>query len=556
MEKIKVVLAQTNQTVGDVRGNLNKMFSVVERNSDADFIIFPELFLSGYPPMDLLDIQGFVKEVEGAIYDIISFSCRYPKLAILFGAPLPTKKSVGKRLYNSALVVSNGEIVFRYNKVLLPTYDVFDEARYFESDTSSSNLTPFYYKGIRFGITICEDAWTTSHFFGRELYDIDPICELYKKGVDVFINISSSPFHIGKEKIRYNIIKSHIDKYRKPFIYLNQVGGNDELVFDGRSFMLSGSGKPIFVLSGFREEVYSFFLDDSLQELDSFPFMDEMESLLLALITGLRDYLRKTGFKKVVIGLSGGIDSSLVAAISVMALGKENVIGVAMPSIYSSSDSVRLAKKLAENLGIDFYIVDITDIYMSYINSLSSIFGYKGDIMKDVELFMENIQARIRGNILMSFSNRFGYLVISTGNKSELSVGYTTLYGDMAGGLALISDLPKTMVYKLSRYINREREIIPYEIIERVPSAELRPNQKDQDTLPPYEVLDKILELYIEEMKTYDEIVSLGYDEELVKWVLKAVSRNEYKRRQAPIGIKVTTKAFGIGRRMPIAAKY
>jgi NAD+ synthase (glutamine-hydrolysing) len=284
--------------------------------------------------------------------------------------------------------------------------------------------------------------------------------------------------------------------------------------------------------------------------------MDEMESLLLALITGLRDYLRKTGFKKVVIGLSGGIDSSLVAAISVMALGKENVVGVAMPSIYSSSDSVRLAKKLAENLGIDFYIVDITDIYMSYINSLSSIFGYKGDIMKDVELFMENIQARIRGNILMSFSNRFGYLVISTGNKSELSVGYTTLYGDMAGGLALISDLPKTMVYKLSRYINREREIIPYEIIERVPSAELRPNQKDQDTLPPYEVLDKILELYIEEMKTYDEIVSLGYDEELVKWVLKAVSRNEYKRRQAPIGIKVTTKAFGIGRRMPIAAKY
>ncbi|MCD6127297.1 MAG: NAD+ synthase [Methanomicrobia archaeon] len=542
---MKVTIAQMNPTVGDIKGNMKKMEDVLSKTS-SDLIIFPELYITGYPPRDLLERREFIKKVQKANHEVTLLSKKYPERGILFGTVLPNKNEYGKGLYNSAVLVYNGKILIEEHKSLLPTYDVFDEARYFDP---SSEISTVSFKNEILGISICEDAWNDPDLWLKRNYRIDPIEILVKKGATLLINISASPFSMGKDEIRYRIIRNHALKHKKRFIFVNQVGGNDELIFDGKSMYIDENGNLIDILPSFEEFIKT--IDLGLKNPVPFTPEERISSVYRALVLGLRDYMRKCGFKKAVLGLSGGIDSAVTCCIAVEAMGSENVLGVSMPSEYSSEGSVKDSKKLAENLGIEFKIIPITPIFRSYLSTLKEHFeGRKEDVTE------ENIQARIRGNILMALSNKFGYLVLSTGNKSELAVGYCTLYGDMSGGLAVISDVPKTMVYELAYYINRESEIIPEEIIKKPPSAELRPDQLDQDTLPPYDILDRILHLYLDQYCTYEEIVKEGLDPETVRWVINAVNRNEYKRRQAVPGLKVTTKAFGTGRRMPIAAVY
>jgi len=542
---MKVTIAQMNPTVGDIKGNMKKMEDVLSKTS-SDLIVFPELYITGYPPRDLLERREFIKKVQKANHEVTLLSKKYPERGILFGTVLPNKNEYGKGLYNSAVLVYNGKILIEEHKSLLPTYDVFDEARYFDP---SSEISTVSFKNEILGISICEDAWNDPDLWLKRNYRIDPIEILVKKGATLLINISASPFTMGKDEIRYRIIRNHALKHKKRFIFVNQVGGNDELIFDGKSMYIDENGNLIDILPSFEEFIKT--IDLGLKNPVPFTPEERISSVYRALVLGLRDYMRKCGFKKAVLGLSGGIDSAVTCCIAVEAMGSENVLGVSMPSEYSSEGSVKDSKKLAENLGIEFKIIPITPIFRSYLSTLKEHFeGRKEDVTE------ENIQARIRGNILMALSNKFGYLVLSTGNKSELAVGYCTLYGDMSGGLAVISDVPKTMVYELAYYINRESEIIPEEIIKKPPSAELRPDQLDQDTLPPYDILDRILHLYLDQYCTYEEIVKEGLDPETVRWVINAVNRNEYKRRQAVPGLKVTTKAFGTGRRMPIAAVY
>jgi len=545
---MKITACQLNPTVGDIEGNIAKLKAAVinESAKRTDLVIFSELYICGYPPMDLLDKRWFIKRCLKGIEEVIEFSKKFPKIGILFGAPTLTNKDFGRGLFNSALLVNDGNIIFQQNKSLLPTYDVFDEARYFDP-ADSINIVEF--KGKKIGISICEDAWNVEELWPRKLYNIDPIETLAKLGADILVNISASPFFIGKEEIRFKIVKSHVEKYKVPFIFVNQVGGNDELIFDGRSILLRKDLKPYRVFSSFQEEVFTFDINDDIFE----PYFPEnkIETLYNALKLGIKDYLKKCGFKKVVIGLSGGIDSAVTCSLAVASLGKDNVLGVLMPGPFSSEGSVKDSIKLAENLGIDYKIISIKEVFNSYLKTLQPHFKDKPP-----DITEENLQARIRGNILMAISNKFGHLVLSTGNKSELAVGYCTLYGDMSGGLAVISDVPKVMVYELAEFINKDNEIIPKEIIKKPPSAELRPEQKDEDSLPPYEILDKILQYYIEEGFSEEEIIDLGFNSDTVRWVIKTVNRNEYKRKQAAPGLKVTSKAFGIGRRMPIAAKY
>ena len=542
---MKVTIAQMNPMVGDIKGNMKKMEDVLSKTS-SDLIIFPELYITGYPPRDLLERREFIKKVQKANHEVTLLSEKYPERGILFGTVLPNKNEYGKGLYNSAVLVYNGKILIEEHKSLLPTYDVFDEARYFDP---SSEISTVSFKNEILGISICEDAWNDPDLWLKRNYRIDPIEILVKKGATLLINISASPFSMGKDEIRYRIIRNHALKHKKRFIFVNQVGGNDELIFDGKSMYIDENGNLIDILPSFEEFIKT--IDLGLKNPVPFTPEERISSVYRALVLGLRDYMRKCGFKKAVLGLSGGIDSAVTCCIAVEAMGSENVLGVSMPSEYSSEGSVKDSKKLAENLGIEFKIIPITPIFRSYLSTLKEHFeGRKEDVTE------ENIQARIRGNILMALSNKFGYLVLSTGNKSELAVGYCTLYGDMSGGLAVISDVPKTMVYELAYYINRESKIIPEEIIKKPPSAELRPDQLDQDTLPPYDILDRILHLYLDQYCTYEEIVKEGLDPETVRWVINAVNRNEYKRRQAVPGLKVTTKAFGTGRRMPIAAVY
>jgi len=512
-----------------------------------DLVILPELFLCGYPPRDLLERHWFIQQSLEAVDQLRALSQRYPKTGILVGAPLPTGRPTGKGLYNAALLICNGEVVFQQNKSLLPTYDVFDEARYFDPADQVA-VVPF--RGEMLGISICEDAWNDPELWLRVPYDADPIASLAAAGATLLINISASPFWVGKDTIRYRLLSNHARRHCLPFIFVNQVGANDELIFDGRSLVVNGSGQPVVIFPSFREEVQTVDTQ-AMSPLPAYTPEPRLESIYQALVLGIRDYTRKTGFRQVVLGLSGGIDSSLACCLAVDALGPENVLGVSMPSPYSSAGSIEDARQLAQNLGIRFLVIPITDIFNAYLDTLTPCFeGRPPDVTE------ENIQSRIRGNILMALSNKFGYLVLTTGNKSELAVGYCTLYGDMSGGLAVIADLPKTVVYELARYVNREREIIPQACLTKPPSAELRPNQTDQDTLPPYNILDGILQLYIDEGKSLAEIVAQGYEQETVAWVLRAVDRNEYKRWQAPPGLKVTSKAFGMGRRMPVAARY
>ncbi len=547
---MRITLAQLNPVVGDLKGNISKLKNALDQASgdSSDLLILPELFLVGYPPKDLLERRWFIEQVKQAIDEIVKISNNYPETGILFGAPLPTGKDTGKGLYNSAIFVYRGIIQSTNYKSLLPTYDVFDETRYFDP---SPDIHPVPFKGEMLGISVCEDAWNTQQLWpkGRH-YTFDPIEGLRKKGANLFINISASPYEMGKEEFRYQLIRSHAQKHKIPFVFVNQIGGNDELIFDGRSLCIDKDGEPIVVFPAFNEQIRT--VETNLTGTPGiYTPQDKIESVYMALILGIRDYLRKCGFTKAVVGLSGGIDSALVCCLAKEAIGSQNVLGISMPSPFSSKGSVEDSRELTKRIGIQFKVIPISEIYDSYLKTLEEQFTDK-----EFDITEENIQARIRGNILMAFSNKFGHLVLSTGNKSELSVGYCTLYGDMSGGLSVLSDVPKTLVYELAHYINRKSEIIPKQIIQKPPSAELKPNQVDQDTLPPYPILDQILHQYIEEESSPDEIIGMGFDSNTVKWVVKTVELSEYKRSQAALGLKVTSKAFGVGRRMPIAAKH
>lgn len=546
---MEIAMAQLNPVVGDVTGNVERLSQMARAaaHHGAELVIFPELCVCGYPPLDLLERQWFIRQVQDGVAEVARFSGTFDGVGILFGAPVPTGRSNGKSLYNAALLAVAGEIAAIRSKALLPTYDVFDEARYF-SPAADIQVVPF--KGERLGIHVCEDAWTDL-IVGppAKLYDQNPVAELVAQGATMLINISASPFSVGKELQRQRMLAQHAQRAGVPFAYVNQVGGNDELIFDGNSLCLDERGRVVAAARAFDEDLVLVDLDDATP-LAAWEPQEGIASVHDALVLGLRDYCQKCGFERVVMGLSGGIDSAVTCALAVRALGPERVWGISMPSRYSSQGSLDDARALAENLGIRYDVIPIAPMHQSYLDALAPYFsGLEPDVAE------ENIQARIRGNILMAMSNKFGHLLLTTGNKSELAVGYCTLYGDMSGGLAVISDVPKTMVYRLARYINRDGNIIPEASICKPPSAELRPNQTDQDTLPPYEVLDAILERYVEQGLSVAEIAAMGYDRDTVHWVARTVDRNEFKRKQAAPGLRVTTKAFGIGRRMPIAAR-
>ncbi|ABZ85331.1 nad+ synthetase [Heliomicrobium modesticaldum Ice1] len=552
---MKIAIAQYNPVVGDIANNLTKAVDAWSRaaQAGASLIVFSELYLTGYPPKDLLEKPWFIDRTEAALNELVRRSVDYPDTAILIGAPLRWDNPAGKGLANAAWLIGGGKVLHHQAKSLLPTYDVFDEARYFDPAPS---VVPVPFGGEQLGISVCEDAWNDPAFWPqRRRYDRDPIEELARQGATVLINISASPFEMSKEETRYRLIRSHAVRYGIPFVYVNQVGANDELIFDGGSMVFDRQGTLLALSPAFREDLTVVDLKQATQDQPgapaSFVAQDRVASVHDALVLGIADYLRKSGFTKAVVGLSGGIDSAVTCCLAAEALGAENVLGISMPSPYSSMGSVEDSRLLAANLGVPFKVIPIADIYHAYLFTLEEHFeGRKADVTE------ENLQARIRGNMLMAFSNKFGHLLLSTGNKSELATGYCTLYGDMSGGLSVLSDVPKTLVYELAEHINREREIIPRIIIEKAPSAELRPGQKDQDTLPPYPVLDAILQLYIEEGQSAEAIIERGFEAEMVRWVIKTVNRSEYKRRQAAPGLKVTSKAFGVGRRMPVAAKY
>jgi NAD+ synthase (glutamine-hydrolysing) len=546
---MKVTIVQLNPVVGDISGNLERAKVILADNSaiGADLIVFPELFLVGYPPKDLLEKAWFIQKVDQAINVLVQTSADYPETGLIIGAPLPTGRDTGKGLANTALLIYQGEVLLVQQKSLLPTYDVFDEARHFDPAIETQVIS---FKGEQLGISICEDAWNDPDFLPEHLlYDDDPIQKLADQGATLLINISASPFYFGKDELRYNLIRNHAQKHQIPFVFVNQIGGNDDLIFDGGSMCFDGKGNPILVAPFFNEHIQTVDMSKAGVPGSYLPY-EKIDAVYQALVLGLRDYITKCGFKKAVVGLSGGIDSALTATLAVAALGKENVLGITMPSQFSSGGSVEDSRQLANNLEIEFQVIPIAPVYQAYLQTLAKHFvGSEADVTE------ENIQARIRGNILMAFSNKFGYLALSTGNKSELAVGYCTLYGDMSGGLSVISDVPKTIVYELAEFVNRQKEIIPENTIRKAPSAELRPDQVDQDTLPPYPILDKILFYYIEEGYSLEEIVEQGIERETVQWVIRTVDRNEYKRKQAAPGLKVTSKAFGVGRRMPVAKK-
>jgi NAD+ synthase (glutamine-hydrolysing) len=546
---MRITIAQLNPVVGDIEGNVSRIADVlpIAAKDRADLVVFPELILTGYPPKDLLEFPGFISQVKAGLDRVVAVSASYHELGIVVGAPAPTAQPEGKPLFNTAFLVHAGKVLFQQPKMLLPTYDVFDELRYFKPG-DSNDVVPF--QNERLGLSVCEDFWNEPGAWAKRLYPFDPIDMLAGKGATLLINISASPFSVGKEAVRYRLLRDHAETHGLKFVFVNQVGGNDDLVFDGRSLVVDERGAARCVLPSFEEAVVTIDTAD-LGTAAPYELEREIVSVRKALVLGTRDYVRKCGFAKVVIGLSGGIDSAVTAAIAVDALGRENVLGIAMPSPYSSRESLEDAGELAKNLGIALEVIGISGLMDAYGGALDDAFKGLGEDVTE-----ENIQARVRGNILMAFSNKFGYLPLSTGNKSELAVGYCTLYGDMSGGLSVISDLPKTMVFEVARLFNAGGTVIPERTIAKAPSAELKPGQKDQDTLPPYEVLDRILERHIDRHESVGEIVAAGFDADTVTWVVDTVRKNEYKRKQAAPGIKVTSKAFGSGRRMPIAAKY
>ncbi len=542
---MKIYIGQINPTVGALTANAEMIERVDKEGirAGADVVMVPELAVVGYPPLDLLDRDVFIDAAQQVASSLIRMT---GDVALIFGCITRNRSWCGKPVHNSAIVAQRGKLLLEQHKMLLPTYDVFDELRYFEPARSVSVVE---LAGMRAGVSICEDFWYDDEILGTKLYCENPVDQLARQGAEVFLNISASPFNAGKRKARYELFSRIAQRYGAPLVYANVVGGNDELLFDGSSIVIDRTGRTIFCAPAFEEHGALVHLNGS--PCESVLSHGNDEEIGCALILGVRDYIRKCGFREVVIGLSGGIDSAVTAALAVEALGAEHVTGIAMPSQFSSQGSVDDARALAQNLGIAFHLMPIDSIYQPYEAALDQLFGEK-----KFDITNENVQARIRGNILMAWSNRTGAMVLSTGNKSEMAVGYCTLYGDMAGGLALLGDVYKTMVYRVANWLNRKRAVIPQSSITKPPSAELRPNQTDQDSLPPYEVLDEILKLYIEEWQEVDAIAARGFDRELVARILKLVDTNEFKRRQAAPTLRVSTKAFGSGRQMPIAQRW
>ncbi|HWY22404.1 MAG TPA: NAD+ synthase [Candidatus Acidoferrum sp.] len=543
---MKIALGQINPTVGDFSGNAAKHIEFARRAqaSGAGLILFPELSVCGYPPRDLVERPSFVARNRETA-ELIAKQTQ--GMAVICGLVTPAHSETGKSVMNSAALLQDGKIAFLQSKMLLPTYDVFDEMRNF-APAKSQDL--FSFCGNRMALTICEDAWNDKLFWPKRLYTVDPIETLIRAGGNFVLNISSSPFWIGKRELRRDMLASIARHHKVPVALVNQVGGNDSLIFDGSSIVLNPEGEVIAQGRSFEEDLIYFDSKTLTGDLHE-QIAGEEASVYAALVLGTRDYMRKCGFQKAIIGLSGGIDSALTAVIAADAIGPENVIGVSMPGPYSSKGSIDDARTLAANLGIRFELLAINDIVEAYRLTLHNVFaGRKEDVTE------ENIQSRARGTLLMALSNKFGAIVLSTGNKSELGVGYCTLYGDMVGGLAVISDVPKTLVYRLSHYVNSQRPVIPEATLEKPPSAELRPNQKDSDSLPPYEILDAVLEDYVEDAHSAEQIAAdHAFDIAVVRRVVRMVDRAEYKRQQAAPGIKISPKAFGYGRRFPIAAK-
>lgn len=544
---MKIGLAQINTTAGDLAGNGQRIVEAYKAlvAEGADIILFPELALAGYPPRDLLFRSRFISDVEQALEALLP---NFGEVPAVVGTVEANKAPSGRRAFNSAAWCENGEIKVMARKCLLPTYDVFDEDRYFEP---ARQPTVFVWAGRRVGITICEDIWNHPAVPTRRHYNIDPVTFLGGEGVDLILNLSASPWHFGKKLFREELLADAAGRCACPIAYCNLVGGNDELIFDGHSKVVLADGCLRAGLAGFREDIRLVDLDTGGEAIDPTYSQMPMSDVHDALVLGLRDYAFKSGFRKALIGLSGGIDSAVVAALAKEAFGEENVIGISLPSAISSQHSQDDAAALAQNLGIRYETLPIAGIVDAALDSLQAIFaGAPADVTE------ENIQARARGMLLMAVSNKMGALLLTTGNKSEIAVGYCTLYGDMAGGLAVISDLPKMQVYALARHINREREIIPENTITKPPSAELRPDQKDEDSLPPYPVLDEILRLYVEEGLSRAEITAQGFAEDIVLDITRKVDLNEYKRKQAAPGLKISSLAFGVGRRIPIVQKY
>ena len=540
---MQVGFAQINTTVGALKQNFDKIFEAYSKavTDGADLVLTPELALTGYPPQDLVFKSRFVPETWEGINNLHR---RVGSVPLLVGYVDFNPRPAGKPFVNACAILQKGQPIRKVFKTRLPTYDVFDEARYFEP---ASHQEPFELAGRRVGITICEDIWTEK-FLKRELYHQDPVANLIAEGADVIVNLSSSPFHVGKAALRITMVSELASQFKVPFFYCNAIGGNDELIFDGNSFVIDGNGQTVASLAAFEEEVAVRNAD---QPGNQFVEQSPEEEIYRALVLGVRDYFLKCGFKTAVLGLSGGIDSAVTAVIAVEALGRENVAAVSMPSQYSSQGSLDDAAALADNLRIQRHILPIKEPFEVLKGQFKEVFAGKREDTTE-----ENMQSRLRGLTLMALSNKFGHLLLTTGNKSELSVGYCTIYGDMCGGLAVISDVPKTMIYRLATWINREHEIIPVNSITKAPSAELKLNQTDQDTLPAYDILDAVLQLYVEEHLSPEDIIEKGYPAETVHWIQRHVDSNEYKRRQAAPGLRVTSLAFGIGWRMPIAQRY
>lgn len=546
---MKIALAQFNPTVGDFEGNSAQILKLAAeaKRRGADLAAFSELCICGYLPLDLLERPAFIRRNHETL-KYVAEHMPLPAIVGYAGRVNPDHHRAGKSIANKAALICEGRVVFEQAKMLLPTYDVFDESRYFQPGDKQ------YVYGLgqeQLGITICEDVWNDKTFWASPMYMRDPVTELISQGTSVLINISASPFTIDKPFLRLGMLRSIALHHQRPVIYVNQVGGNDSLIFDGASIGLTASGRIAAQAKAFEKDLVLFDTVTGEGDLHDQP-TNEVASAFQALVLGTRDYVRKCNFSKTIVGLSGGIDSAVVASIAVEALGLSNVLGVSMPGPFSSEGSQTDARALARNLGIELLTIPIGSVFESYRQALAPVFHDR-----PADATEENIQARIRGNYLMALSNKFGSMVLSTGNKSENAVGYCTLYGDMAGGLAVISDVPKMLVYELARYINRERELIPRSTIEKPPSAELRPNQKDTDSLPDYAVLDRILKAYIEEVKCPEEIaVETGYGLKLVREIATRVDRNEYKRKQAAPGLKITSRAFGFGRPFPIAQRF
>lgn len=553
---MKIAIAQLNPIIGDIKNNLTQIKETIDiaLENGAKLVLTPELSLCGYPPRDLLLDKNFVANMKEKLEQFVQEI--NPEITVLIGLPLINESATkeGKKpLYNSCALIRNNQVEKYFHKRLLPTYDVFEEDRYF---SNGNEVNYFYLDDVKIGVTICEDLWNEEDFWGKKNYTTNPLKELVNLPVDLIVNLSASPYVVGKQQIREAMLIHLAKQYQKPIIYVNQVGGNDDLIFDGNSFIVTDTGEIINKAKSFEEDLIYINYQKNKPHLlvkkeYNFTIQNREEEIYQALVLGVKDYARKCGFSQAVIGLSGGIDSALVAAIASSALGKEAVLGVLMPSPYSSEHSLTDAEKLVNNLGIKSTKIPIQNIMESYDLALYSLF-------KNTEFGIaeENLQSRIRGTLLMAIANKFGYLLLSTGNKSEMAVGYCTLYGDMNGGLAVIGDLPKTQVYSLCHWLNQKTEIIPHNILIKPPSAELKPNQKDQDTLPPYEILDDILERYINHHQSISEIQKSGQDLETINKIIKLIARAEFKRKQAPPVLKITDRAFGTGWKMPIASTW